>query len=103
MQPEIRTIRLSDVIFDEVIYPRRDHDPVLVQRYDKETVAKSLYAYGMSYEEIAASTRISETGASSRCGWRAIRRRKLRRRRTRRLERSKNFLAQVNEVWLEKF
>ena len=31
--PELKTVRLSDVIFDEVIYPRRAHDPVLVQRY----------------------------------------------------------------------
>jgi hypothetical protein len=33
LKPELTTIRLSDVIFDEVIYPRRSHDPVLVQRY----------------------------------------------------------------------
>jgi hypothetical protein len=33
MTPEAQTIKLSSVIFDEVIYPRRDHDPALVQRY----------------------------------------------------------------------
>ena len=33
MKPEVKTIRLSDVTFDEVIYPRRSHDPALVQRY----------------------------------------------------------------------
>jgi hypothetical protein len=33
MKPEVKTIRLSDVMFDEVIYPRRSHDPALVQRY----------------------------------------------------------------------
>lgn len=33
IQPELRTIRLSEITFDEVIYPRRDHDPALVQRY----------------------------------------------------------------------
>jgi hypothetical protein len=31
--PERRTIKLSDVIFDEVIYPRQKHDPALVQQY----------------------------------------------------------------------
>uniref|UniRef100_A0A6H1Z970 Putative methyltransferase n=1 Tax=viral metagenome TaxID=1070528 RepID=A0A6H1Z970_9ZZZZ len=33
MTPELKTIRLSEVVFDEVIYPRKDHDPALVQRY----------------------------------------------------------------------
>jgi len=33
MTPELQTIRLSEIVFDEVIYPRRDHDPMLVQRY----------------------------------------------------------------------
>jgi len=33
MVPEARTVRLSEIVFDEVIYPRRNHDPVLVQRY----------------------------------------------------------------------
>jgi hypothetical protein len=33
MKPTIDEIKLSEVIFDEVIYPRKDHDPVLVQRY----------------------------------------------------------------------
>jgi hypothetical protein len=32
-QPEVRTIKLSEIKFDKVIYPRKDHDPVLVQRY----------------------------------------------------------------------
>jgi hypothetical protein len=31
--PELKTIKLSDVVFDPVVYPRHDHDPVLVQRY----------------------------------------------------------------------
>jgi DNA methylase len=33
MTPEMKTIRLSEMQFDEVIYPRRDHNPALVQRY----------------------------------------------------------------------
>lgn len=33
MNPTTDKIKLSKVIFDEVIYPRKDHDPVLVQRY----------------------------------------------------------------------
>lgn len=33
MKPVIEEIKLSEVVFDEVIYPRKDHDPVLVQRY----------------------------------------------------------------------
>ena len=33
MKPTIDEIKLSEVKFDEVIYPRKDHDPVLVQRY----------------------------------------------------------------------
>lgn len=32
-QPELKTVRLSDIQFDDVIYPRKDHDPKLVQRY----------------------------------------------------------------------
>jgi len=138
MQPEIKSIRLSDIIFDEVVYPRRDHDPVLVQRYsdvieeieaahkyiavaadmklldgkhrwlayrkryngddreiqvfvypvtaphdqlklaaklnsdhgwqltneDKELTAKSLYAYGMSYDEIASALSVGKKKVS---------------------------------------
>lgn len=33
MKPTIEEVKLSDVVFDEVIYPRKDHDPALVQRY----------------------------------------------------------------------
>lgn len=33
MKPTIDEVQLSDIVFDEVIYPRKDHDPVLVQRY----------------------------------------------------------------------
>lgn len=33
MTPTIAEIPLSEVVFDEVVYPRKDHDPVLVQRY----------------------------------------------------------------------
>src|ERR1039458_5334032 len=33
MEPELRTVRLSEIIFDEVIYPRHEHDPALVQQY----------------------------------------------------------------------
>src|SRR6516165_2049565 len=33
MTPETATVRLSRVIFDELLYPRKDHDPILVQRY----------------------------------------------------------------------
>ena len=33
IKPELKTIRLSEITFDEVVYPRKDHDPVLVQRY----------------------------------------------------------------------
>jgi DNA methylase len=134
MQPELRTLRLSEIIFDEVIYPRHEHDPALVQQYaddlprieaakrfmavaadmklldgkhrllayrkvydggdreiqafvypvtaphdqlklackldadhgrqlsvgDKEADAKSLYAYGSSYEEIAETLSVSK-------------------------------------------
>ena len=33
MIPEVKAVRLSAVIFDEVIYPRKNHDPALVQKY----------------------------------------------------------------------
>jgi hypothetical protein len=33
MKPEISTVKLSKIIFDEKIYPRQKHDPALVQRY----------------------------------------------------------------------
>lgn len=33
MQPNIDEIKLSEVIFDSVIYPRKNHDPALVQKY----------------------------------------------------------------------
>jgi hypothetical protein len=33
LNQEIKTVRLSEIVFDEVIYPRKEHDPVLVQRY----------------------------------------------------------------------
>lgn len=33
MTPELTTLRLSEVIFDEAIYPRMEHDPSLVLRY----------------------------------------------------------------------
>jgi hypothetical protein len=33
MNPTIEELKLSEIIFDEVIYPRKDHDPDLVQRY----------------------------------------------------------------------
>lgn len=32
-KPEIKMMRLSEVRFDQTIYPRRTHDPALVQRY----------------------------------------------------------------------
>lgn len=138
MKPELQIIRLSDVIFDEVIYPRHDHDPALVQRYascldeieaqqkfisvaadmklldgkhrwlgyrkaghgddhpikafvypvtaphdqlklaaklnsdhgwqltdaDKESTAKSLYAYGCTYEDIASSLSVGKAKVS---------------------------------------
>ncbi len=31
--PRQDSIPLSQIVFDEVIYPRKTHDPVLVQRY----------------------------------------------------------------------
>lgn len=31
--PEIKTVQLSSIIFDKNIYPRKEHDPTLVQRY----------------------------------------------------------------------
>ncbi|MBF0116609.1 MAG: hypothetical protein HQM04_16395 [Magnetococcales bacterium] len=139
MQPELKTAKLSEIVFDEVIYPRSGHDPVLVQRYaehieeieaarkfisvsadmklldgkhrwlayrkrfdsvdreisvlvypiiaphdqlamaaklnsdhgwqltdsDKEGVAKSLYAYGMSYDSIAAYLSVGKAKVSS--------------------------------------
>ena len=33
MTPALGRVRLSEIVFDEVIYPRKDHDPTLVQRY----------------------------------------------------------------------
>jgi len=42
MKPTIDEILLSEIVFDEVIYPRKDHDPVLVQRY--ETVLEEIEA-----------------------------------------------------------
>lgn len=33
MKATVEEIQLSDIVFDEVIYPRKDHDPLLVQRY----------------------------------------------------------------------
>lgn len=30
MKPELKTVKLSDIIFDEVVYPRSEHDPSLV-------------------------------------------------------------------------
>lgn len=33
MIPEQKTVKLSDIIFDKSIYPRKEHDPQLVQRY----------------------------------------------------------------------
>jgi hypothetical protein len=33
VQPELRTIRLSKIVFDEDIYPRDEVDPALVQQY----------------------------------------------------------------------
>jgi hypothetical protein len=49
MQPELRTIRLSEIIFDETIYARpRGHDPALAQQYaddwDKIEAAKRYMA-----------------------------------------------------------
>lgn len=31
--PELRRVKLSEVLFDPAFYPRKTHDPVLVQRY----------------------------------------------------------------------
>lgn len=33
MQPKLRSIRLSKITFDPIVYPRREHNPALVQRY----------------------------------------------------------------------
>lgn len=33
MTPETTTVKLSEIIFDEEIYPRQAHDPALVQQY----------------------------------------------------------------------
>jgi hypothetical protein len=33
LKPELKTIKLSEVVFDQVIYPRADHNPALVQKY----------------------------------------------------------------------
>ena len=33
MKPTVEEILLSEIKFDEATYPRKDHDPVLVQRY----------------------------------------------------------------------
>lgn len=33
MVPEIRTVKLADIVFDEAIYPRKKHRSELVQQY----------------------------------------------------------------------
>ena len=33
LKPEIKKIKLSDIVFDENIYPRKEHDPLIVQKY----------------------------------------------------------------------
>jgi hypothetical protein len=33
MKPEKKTIRLGDIIFDEALYPRKEHSPALAQKY----------------------------------------------------------------------
>ncbi len=33
MKPELITIKLNEIVFDEEIYPRATHDPALVQQY----------------------------------------------------------------------
>ena len=33
MMPLLEEIKLTDVVFDEALYPRKEHDPVLVQKY----------------------------------------------------------------------
>ena len=33
MTPELRTIKLSEVVFAQEFYPRKQHDPALAQRY----------------------------------------------------------------------
>jgi DNA modification methylase len=33
MTPALQTVKLSQVVFDESVYPRQKHDPQLVQRY----------------------------------------------------------------------
>ena len=140
VNPEIKTINISDIVFDEIVYPRKDHDPILVQKYaevldeieasqkfisvssdmklldgkhrwlayrkrnkdhdqkiqvlvynvttpheqlklsaklnsehgwqltngDKESVAKSLYAYGATYDDIALSLSVGKKKIS---GW----------------------------------
>lgn len=40
MKPKLRIVRLSDVLFDKAIYPRKEHDPQLVQKYanDMESI-----------------------------------------------------------------
>ncbi|MEE9610393.1 MAG: DNA methyltransferase [Desulfatiglandales bacterium] len=35
MKPELKTVKLSDIIFDQVLYPRDDHDPALAQKYSE--------------------------------------------------------------------
>lgn len=138
LKPEVKTVKLSNIIFDEIIYPRKNHDPILVQRYvdvldeieaaqrfisvssdmklldgkhrwlayrkrsdgqdidvnvlvypisapheqlkiaaklnsdhgkqlneqEKESTAKSLYAYGSTYEDIAASLSVGKKKVS---------------------------------------
>lgn len=32
LSPELRTIRLSQIVYDEAIYPRKSHSPELVQQ-----------------------------------------------------------------------
>ena len=40
--PEVKKIKLSEIVFDEKIYPRKKHDPILVQQYfnDIEEIEK---------------------------------------------------------------
>ena len=42
-QPVVKKIKLSEIVIDEDIYPRRKHDPILVQKYtnDIEVIERS--------------------------------------------------------------
>ncbi len=49
--PEKKTIKLSDVVFDQAVYPRQAHDPQLVQQYATDMLSIEAHGKFMSVSE----------------------------------------------------